>query len=146
MKLDISICTKKYLVWTIFYYFIKNWIFPPPGFSSAPFAAFTNVPSDFDKYHKSEASYHGNLIVEWLSIWSVQINPFAHSGNYSVRLFVVRWMSRWAGPCRWFVGSCVACHNEWVSRAQKLLSANEILNFPLRKNLWVSREITKFSS
>ena len=27
-------------------------------------AAFTNVPSDFDKYHKSEASYHGNLIVE----------------------------------------------------------------------------------
>ena len=37
MKLDFSICTSLNLVWTIFYYFIKNWISPPAGFSSAPF-------------------------------------------------------------------------------------------------------------
>ena len=58
MVLDISICTIKYLVWAIFYYFIKNWIFPPAGFSSAPLSQniiITNLCTNSVAFTISEA-------------------------------------------------------------------------------------------
>ena len=121
------------LVWTIFYYFIKNWIFPPAGLSSAPF---------IKNYFRSRAAQQPGALMALDQV----IHKYTHNPTPKKKLIFFRYHDRWKLVTGNYFTSLGWIWNLWCLGNWWLSLLNNLRMETTMSHRMLTRELQEFKS